>query len=352
MILGSNLLLDFCDCKSIMGNSKQNLVALADLNVGQTGDFYALLLDKNRGTTREGKAYYTCRFRDSTRIVSIMIWFESSYFADCESHWRAGQIYKLRGRYDFHERYGAKIDLEKIRPLRPGEEDLDPSQFIEHSRRDSEGMFLELVEIVDKEIQDPPLKTFVLEILHEFAPRWKSLPASRDRYYPFAGGLLEHTLQVTQICLGLAQRYRTYYTELRPPLNQDLIVAGAVLHDLGRILEFDDNLLNPGISIPGRLTGHLLLGRDLLRSRAAKIDNLNPELFLLLEHLLTSHLVLPEWGSPRLPRIPEVLILHHVYDLDAKLEMYVRCLTTDQSEGPFTERDHGLNQNLLKNRTV
>jgi 3'-5' exoribonuclease len=72
----------------------------------------------------------------------------------------------------------------------------------------------------------------------------------------------------------------------------------------------------------------------------------------LLEHLIVSHLNLPEWGSPRLPLIPESLILHHADDLDAKLEMYARCLSRDQETGAFTARDPVLNRQLFKGRSV
>ena len=72
----------------------------------------------------------------------------------------------------------------------------------------------------------------------------------------------------------------------------------------------------------------------------------------LLEHLIVSHLNLPAWGSPRLPMIPESLILHHADDLDAKVEMYVRCLTNDAGPGPFTDRDPVLGRPLFKGRTV
>lgn len=89
------------------------------------------------------------------------------------------------------------------------------------------------------------------------------MPATRDRFYPFAGGLLEHTLSVTRSCLHLAERYTTHYMELRPPLNRDLVVAGAILHDIGRTLEFGEAIpgASPAYTVPGRLVGHLILGR-------------------------------------------------------------------------------------------
>jgi 3'-5' exoribonuclease len=100
------------------------------------------------------------------------------------------------------------------------------------------------------------------------------------------------------------------------------------------------------------LFGHLLLGRDLVRDAARAQGDVNPELLRLLEHVLLSYLALPEWGSPRLPLVPEALILHHADDLDAKLEMYVRCLTRDRAEGPLTDRDPVLNRQLFKGRGV
>jgi 3'-5' exoribonuclease len=72
----------------------------------------------------------------------------------------------------------------------------------------------------------------------------------------------------------------------------------------------------------------------------------------MLEHIVLSHLALPEWGSPRLPLVPECLIVHHADDLDAKLEMYARCLSRDQASGPFTDRDPVLNRQLYKGRSV
>jgi 3'-5' exoribonuclease len=178
------------------------------------------------------------------------------------------------------------------------------------------------------------------------------LPATQNRFYPFAGGLLEHILSVTRSCLGLMELYAERYPDLRPPLNRDVVVAGAILHDIGRVVEFDDHALAPQPTVPGRLFGHLFLGRDLVRDAAREQGDINPELLQLLEHVLITHLNLPEWGSPRLPLVPECLIIHHADDLDAKLEMYVRCLTRDQAAGPFTDRDPALNRQLWKGRSV
>ena len=89
-----------------------------------------------------------------------------------------------------------------------------------------------------------------------------------------------------------------------------------------------------------------------MRDGAREVGDVNPALVQILEHIVLTHLGLPEWGSPRLPLVPEALIIHHADDLDAKLEMYVRCLSRDKADGPFTDRDPMLNRQLFKGRSV
>src|SRR5262249_28561961 len=228
----------------------------------------------------------------------------------------------------------------------------DPADFVERSRFDPEAMFAELRGLAEGHVTDPPLRRLVLTILDRHAEPLKRLPASQRHFYPFRSGLLEHLPTVTRSCLQLAEKYAGHYPDLKPSLNRDLVVAGAVLHDIGRVLEFTEDAAGVAPTVPGRLVGHLFLGRDLVRDTARELGDVNPELVQLLEHLVVSHLNLPEWGSPRLPLVPEALIIHHADDLDAKLEMYVRCLSRDQEAGAFTARDPVLGRQLYKGRSV
>jgi 3'-5' exoribonuclease len=338
-----------------MTRPKPVLVRLCDLAPGQLADFFALLADKTKGATRDGKAYYACRFRDARRAVAFMVWSDSKWFADCERDWQAGHFYKLRAVYGEHERYGPQlVELQNIRPATDADlaDGFDPAQLVESSRYDPAKMFAELKELVAAHVADEPLRKLALTLLDRHAGPLQRLPATRDRFHPFAGGLLEHTLATTRSCVHLAERYAAHYTELNPPLNRGLVAAGAALHDLGRVLEFGAESPAPAYTVPGRLAGHLILGRDLVRDAAREQGDVNPELVQLLEHIVLTHLALPEWGSPRLPLILECLIVHHACDLDAKLELYARCLSRDRADGPFTDRDPVLNRQLLKGRSV
>src|SRR5438477_3397567 len=100
-----------------MSRPKPTPVRLHKMTPGQTGDFFALLAEKTRGATRDGKPFYTCRFRDAKRTATGMVWADSPQFEECEQHWRAGQFYKIRGTYAEDKRYGPQIEINQIRPV-------------------------------------------------------------------------------------------------------------------------------------------------------------------------------------------------------------------------------------------
>jgi 3'-5' exoribonuclease len=337
---------------AVSASAKSILAPLGELTPNQLADCFVLLAEKTHGTTREGKPFYSCRFSDSRRSVTVMVWSDTPLFKACEE-WQPGQFYKIRGTYVPHERFGPQFELRDIRLAQESDREhgFDPALLVERSRYDSDAMLAELRQLVQANIADAPLRRLVLTLLDCHAEALKRLPATQNKFHPFAGGLLEHTLSVTKSCLWLVERYAAHYAELKPPLNKDLVVSAAALHDLGRVLEFADPLGKQS-TVPGRLVGHLMLGRDLVRDAAREQGDVNPELVQMLEHLIVAHLALPEWGSPRLPLIPEALILHHADDLDAKLEMYARCLNRDQAPGPFTDRDPILNRQLYKGRSL
>jgi 3'-5' exoribonuclease len=334
--------------------SRPKLVRLCELQPDQSGDFFVLLAERTKGTTQTGKPYYVCKFRDARRSATFMVWADGGRFEECETKWQSGAFYKIRGTYHESDRYGPQIEVQQIRPVVDSDagEGFDPTDLVDRSRFDSAAMLAALRGLISEHIVDEALRRLVSTIVDRHAEALVRLPASRDKFYPFAGGLLEHTLHVARISLYLVEDYAAHYKELQPPLNRDLVLAGAILHDLGRVLELGTEPVNPEPTVPGRLLGHLLLGRDLVRDTARELGDINPEMVQLLEHMILTHLELPQWGSPRLPLVPEVLILHHADDLDAKLEMYARCLSRDKEIGPFTARDPALGKRLLKGRTL
>jgi 3'-5' exoribonuclease len=337
-----------------MPSRKPPLLRLSEMAPGQFADCFVLLAERSKHSTRDGKPFYHCRFRDARRVASVMVWADSSWFEECESSWREGQFYKVRAQYGEHDRFGPQLELENIRAVTDADraDGFEPTEFAHGTRFNPDEMLAELREIVTTQVADVPLRKLVLTILERHGDTLKQRPATRRHYFAFPGGLLEHTLSVTRNCLFLVDRYRDHYPDLKPGLNRDLVIAGAVLHDIGRVLEYDGAPMAMQPTVTGRLLGHILLARDLVRDTARELGDVDPELLQLLEHLILSHLNHPEWGSPRLPLVPECLILHHADDLDAKLDMYARCLTQDTEDGPFTARDPMLKKELFKGRKV
>jgi 3'-5' exoribonuclease len=339
-----------------MSAPRPPLSRLSELTPGQKADFFALLAEKTRGATSDGKPYWKCRFRDARRAVTFMAWGDEGnrWFVACEDDWQVGQFYKLRATYTQHERYGPQVELHNIRLVTEADraDGFDESQFVEASRHDLDHLAGELRTLAAKHIADDPLRRLVLALLERHGPDLRRLPATRDRAYPYLGGLLEHTLAVTRVAVDLAERYAAAYPDLQPPLNRDLVTAGAILHDFGRVVELGEEVPAPQQTVPGRLFGHLLLGRDLVREAAREQGDVKTELLTLLEHILLTPLYAPEASSARWPMVPEGLIVQHADELDLKMALYARCLERDPSPGPFTERDPALGRVLLKGRTV
>ena len=236
-----------------MSRSRPPLVRLHEMAPGQSGDFFVLLAERIKGATREGKPYYLCRFRDAHRVATFMAWADGGKFEACEKDWKEGQFYKIRGQYHEHPAYGPQIDVQALRPVNDGDraDGFEPLDLVERSRFNCDAMFAELKALAENHIGDAPLRRLVLTILDRHADALKQLPATSRHFFPFCGGLLEHTLSVTHTCLQLAEKYAGHYPDLRPPLNRDLVVAGAILHDLGRVMEFTAEAGKRATNCPG-----------------------------------------------------------------------------------------------------
>jgi 3'-5' exoribonuclease len=326
---------------------KRNVVALGDLAPGEVGDFFALLAAKDELTTREGKPYFKATFRDARREAAAYVWADAPLYSDAAS-WRPGEFYKLRAAFR-ETNFGPQIEVQRIRGVTDGDHDdgFDAALCLPRSRFDPEQSFARLLQVVDECISDAALKSVVRELLEGNRAVLLALPAAMRNHHACVGGFLEHVVSVTETCCYLAEKYVKHYPQLTPPLDQDLVVAGAVLHDIGKVRELEQRPTGGEYTPSGRLIGHILQGRDMLREAAAR-HPLDPEKLLRLEHLIVAHQRLAEWGSPKPPMTPEALIVHYADDLDAKLYMMVDILTGDGNDGPFTSNRNPLGQAVYR----
>jgi 3'-5' exoribonuclease len=324
------------------------IVPLSELVDGQEADFFAVLSEKQELTTRDGKPYFRVSFRDAKREVGLPIWSDSPLSAPCRNEWTVGEFYKLRASIQ-STNFGPQLEIRKIRPVEEGDRDegFDPAMCLAASRFDPEQMFAELVAIAEERIGDKPLRQLVVDILREHHEPLLSLPAATRNHHAFVGGYLEHVLNVSRTCAYLADKYAQLYPDLEPPLDTDVVIAAAVLHDVGKFRELAMGPTGAEYTAAGSLIGHVLQGRDIVREAAAG-RAIDPEKLLRLEHAIIAHQRLPEWGAPKPPMTPEALIVHYADDLDAKLQMMVAAIQDDTSDGPVTTKRNPLYQHVYR----
>jgi len=324
------------------------VVPLAELINGQEADFFALLSAKEQLTTKDGKPYFRVTFRDAGREVSFPIWSDTSWATVCKDQWAVGEFFKLRAQYR-ETNFGPQLEIRKIRLVNDDDvaDGFKPGMCMAASRFDPDEMYAEMVDIVKENVDNEPLCAFVLALLENNKETLLTLPAAKFNHHATVGGYLEHVLSVSKTCVYLADKYAEYYPDMQPPLRKDLVVAGGVLHDIGKIRELDATPTGAEYTASGNLIGHILQGRDMVRELAQEYP-LDEETLLRLEHIIVSHQRLPEWGSPKPPMTPEALIVHHADDLDAKLQMMYLTLADDTTEGPMTSSRNALRQKIYR----
>lgn len=187
-------------------------------------------------------------------------------------------------------------------------------------------------------VGDPQVRQLLERVLTQHGDRLKVWPAARQVHHAYRSGLLEHVLKIMEIAVPLAASYG---------LRTDLVIAGALLHDIGKLHELSYDVAID-YSLEGNLVGHIVIGVGMLKALLQGLPGFPPELALEIEHLILSHHGSKELGSPVKPMTAEALVLAAADDLDAKMHQVRRHLADDASPGRFTSYHRRLDRVLLK----
>ena len=322
-------------------------IPLSDLCDGQEADVFALLSGKSEQSTKDGKSYWRVSFRDARREVSFPIWNNSPHYDACREQWKVGSFYKIRGQYR-ETSFGPQLEIRNIRPATADDkkDGFDEWMCVPRTKFDPQKMFAELLELAQAEIRDAKLAAMTAELLVQNKGVLLSLAAARRNHHAFVGGWLEHVLSVTRNAIFLADKYGRDYPELNPPLSRDIVVAGAILHDIGKVQEMTPTAAGAEYTPAGELIGHILLGRDMVREAAAR-HGIGGEMLLRLEHIVVSHQRLAEWGSPKPPMTPEAILVHFADDADAKFQTAYAALM-EPGDGPLTSGKNPLGYKIFR----
>ena len=264
-----------------------------------------LVRDKITAMAKNGKPYLTLKLMDRAGEVEGRVWERVDEFAE---RFEKDDFVQVQGKASV---YLGKMQLVIQDLARLSAEEVDIADFIPVAKRSVEAMEGDLREKVAS-FSDPHLKALLEAFLADadFLSRYRTAPAAKAMHHVYLGGLLEHSLAVADLADDICRRY--------PDINRDLLVTGALLHDIGKISELSYER-SFDYTDAGKLLGHIVMGVEMIEAKIRQIPDFPPILATLIKHLLLSHHGQYEYGSPKRPKTMEAVILNFIDDLDAKI---------------------------------
>lgn len=313
---------------------------LTGYDEGQPFSSAFLLLALQQRTTRTNKPYLSMTVADKTGQLEARAWDPKD--PRIARDLKSGDTVILRGSISrFDDKPQIKVD--EIRRATTAE--ADRADLMPATNQDPIELWSELLRIANS-LQNPYLRQLILKLLDdaEIAAAYKQAPAAKQLHHAWLGGLLEHVVSL----LHLAERILPQY----PVLDRDLVLVGVILHDIGKTRELSWTT-GFDYTTEGILLGHIQIGAALAEKTIDSIPNFPPRLKTLVLHLILSHHGKLEFGSPKIPMIPEALALNFLDDFDAKMQVIATEFerAAQQGKGPndFTDKVWALDQRQILN---
>jgi 3'-5' exoribonuclease len=293
---------------------------VAAFDDGKSFDGFFLVLVKQHRSTKQNKPYFNVVLGDKTGQIEARVWDPSD--ARIAKEFERGDIIKARGTAcKFDDRIQVKID--QLRLAAEGE--ADKTDMMPSTTANVAELWQQMLEFVES-MANPDLKLLLTTILSDptLAKAYREAPAAKQLHHAWLGGLLEHVVSL----LTLADRVVPHY----PIVDRDLVLTGVILHDIGKVRELAWDI-GFEYTIEGILLGHIQMGVALAERAMDGLPDFPPRLRTIVLHLILSHHGKLEFGSPKVPMIPEGLMLNFLDDLDAKMQAVAGEFEKSQREG-------------------
>ncbi|PIE56361.1 MAG: metal-dependent phosphohydrolase [Desulfobulbus propionicus] len=310
---------------------------ISQLTEGQQVDDLFLVSRKRLMETRNGKPYLALTLMDSSGEVEARVWENA---AALEALAEVGRVVRVQAQAKCY-REQLQLGVSGLEPV-PAEA-VQLEQFMPASARPVDEMEQELTEHIAR-LTDASLKQLLQTLFQgKVLQAFLRAPAAKRMHHAYIGGLAEHSLSLCSLAVRVTEQY--------PALDQDLLLAACLVHDLAKIVEFDYAVPPFEYTDQGRLLGHIVLGTEMVRTAAREVKALSAERLDALCHIILSHHGKLEFGSPVLPMTPEAMIFHHLDDMDAKMNYLERLAAELPSPGPgWTEYQRPLERFLYLRR--
>lgn len=303
---------------------------------GEQIDLFLFIKKSTKAIATTGKPFLTFIFQDQSGELEARLWDVSP---EAEASFVSEAIVKVYG--EIQDYKGKKqIRIKGIR-LKEAHEVIDIGDLLPKAPVEklalSEALNRAILEIRNTEIQ-----TITSHLLRKYKTDFLEYPAATKNHHEFVSGLAYHVTSMLELAKGISDLY--------PSLNKDLLYAGVILHDLGKVVELSGPVATV-YTIEGNLLGHITIMSNEI-SKAGEELGINSEIVMLLQHLVLSHHGKAEWGSPKPPMIREAEILHYIDNIDARMNMMDRALQHVEP-GDFSERIFSMdNRQFYKPKNV
>lgn len=297
-------------------------------------DFYFCKQRQSMKSQKTGKNYLSLVLSDKTGTISGKVWDISR---DIQS-FNEGDYIKIDANVQTFNN-DLQLNIKKIRKAQEGE--YDEADYIPTTDKNVNDLYTKLNDYINS-IEDQYIKKLLTNIFianNTIAENFKKHTAAKAMHHNYMGGLIEHTISVTVICDFFASHY--------DDVNRDVLIASALLHDIGKIKELSD-FPNIDYTDDGELLGHIVMGSEFIGTEADKIDGFPHQLRSLIQHNILAHHGEYEYGSPKLPRTIEAFILHCADDTDAKVKMFETAIADSPSNSVWAGYNRILARNIRK----
>lgn len=319
-----------------MLNDSGRMPDLSHVRGGESGWAFYLCTRKELRTNRQGHTFLHVVLQDRSGSAPGRILQQVERFRD---EFEAGEFVRVEAQAErHHERLELLIlSIRRVSPEQDRLEGFQEADYVQASPRPLEEMWEELQALVAR-VRDPHVRELLVRVVTANAARLRVWPAALTVHHAYRSGLLEHILKVAEVGVAIAAAYQA---------DTDYVVAGAILHDIGKLEELEYERAT-SYTLEGNLLGHITIGVRMLHESAAGIDGFPREALARLGHLIVSHHGTREHGSPVEPMMVEALILSAADDLDATLHQVRRHQSEASGDGPFTAYHARLGRAFLK----
>ena len=307
------------------------MTQISDMKPQESIKGYYLCKFKQILKNKNGKDYCTIRLQDRSGTIDGKIWS----FHSCILPFEVDDIVEVEGETLLYQD-NLQLNVNKIQKAEGG---YDLKDFIPHTKKDVSQLEADLLDLIES-VQEPYIKElleniFLEEVTYE---DFKMHSAGKSVHHGYLNGLLEHTVAVAKLGLSMAELYEN--------ANKDLVIAGCLLHDIGKLRELSTFPRND-YTDEGQLIGHLVIGSEMIHDAAGKIEGFPAELEMLLKHIVIAHHGEYEYASPKRPKCIEAMIVHLADFSDSRLKMVDEFLEASNDE-PYAGYHKLLNRNIRR----